>query len=169
MLFLSRHTAGVVRSAVLLLFASGLAYSSAVTVNSTVTSSGGLYDYAYSIAYTGMDDAFLIDISVAADPTAVTNIMTPAGFTSQFDSVNGLVSFLEDGSSFTSTPTSGFSFESPIAPSSSMFSASVVDSNANIYSIAGTTSAPTPEPASLYLLAFMTPVFLIFKRRLKTL
>ena len=164
-LFFPRHAGVAIRSTVLLLFASVAAYSSAVTVTPTVTSLGGLYEYAYSISYTGPDDAFLIDISVPSNPSAIFDLTTPAGFTSQFDSVNGLVSFLEDGSMFTATPTSGFSFDSYMAPGTAMFAASVVDTNGNIYTVGGTTIAPTPEPVYGYLLFLMAPALLILKRR----
>ena len=70
-----------------MLFTSLLVHASAVTLTPTVTSiGGGLYKYAYSISYSGPDDAFLIDIGVPANPAAVTNLTVPTGFTSQFDS-----------------------------------------------------------------------------------
>jgi hypothetical protein len=151
-----------------LLFASGLAYSSDVTMTPTVMSSGGLYDYAYSISYTGTDDAFLIDISVPADPAAILNLTAAPGFNDQFDSVNGLVSFLENTSTFTASPTAGFSFDSPFGPGNVMFDASVVDSSLNIYDITGLTTGPVPapEPNYLYLLAFLAPLVVLMKRRI---
>lgn len=168
MLSFSRSAVRAIRSSAILLFASVMAHAAAVTVTPTVTSiGGGLYQYAYSISYTGTDDAFLIDIAVPKSPTAITNLMTPSGFTSQFDSVLGLASFLEGTSSFTSAPTSGFSFDSPDAPGTAAFTASLLDSSFNIYTISGSTLAPTvtPEPAYLYLLAFLLPAFLLLKRR----
>jgi hypothetical protein len=167
----SRNIAGVIRSAALLLFAAALTQASAVTVDPVVTDNGGLFHYAYSISNTGADDAFLIDIPVPADPAAILDLTVPAGFKSQFDSGLGLVSFLEDSASFTATPTSGFSFDSNIGPSTVNFVASLFDSNFNISTISGTTLAPgaasTPEPNSLYLLAFAAPVFLLLQRRFK--
>jgi hypothetical protein len=160
----SRQAVRAVRSAALLLFASMIVQASAVTVAPTVTAVGGMYQYAYSISYTGTDDAFLVDIPVASDPGAVMNLTTPSGFTSQFDYVSGLVSFLENGSFFQATPTSGFSFDSYLAPESVLFNASVVGSS-GIYNVAGSTVAPTPEPAYFYLLALMAPALLFFKRR----
>jgi hypothetical protein len=164
------NAARVIRSGALLLFASALAHSASITVSPTVTNiGGGVYQYAYSITYTGTDDAFLVDIAVPKSPTAITALTAPAGFSDQFDSVNGLVSFLENTSMFKATPTSGFSFDSTFAPGTSTFVASVLDSSLNISTISGTTLAPqaaatVPEPSSLYLLLIMAPVFLLFKR-----
>jgi len=163
-----RTTARAVRPGALLLFASILAHAALVTVNPSVTSiGGGDYKYAYSISYTGTDDAFLIDISVPANPAAVYNLTVPAGFEDQFDSVNGLVSFLENTSTFIATPTSGFSFDSPDAPGTASFVASVYDSNFNIYTISGSTAAPvaTPEPSYLCVLGFMASAGIAFSRR----
>jgi hypothetical protein len=156
------------RSTVVFLFASVLTHAAVITVNPTVTSiAGGMYQYAYSISYTGTDDAFLIDISVPKDPAAITNLTVPSGFTDQFDSVNGLVSFVENSSTFTATPTSGFLFDSPDSPGAASFTASLYDSNFNIYTISGSTLAPvvTPEPSSLYLLLFMAPACFLLNRR----
>ena len=55
-----------VHSTVLLAIGSGLASASTVTVASSVTLSGGVYQYSYSITNRTPDDLFLIDISVPA-------------------------------------------------------------------------------------------------------
>jgi hypothetical protein len=162
-----RLTAVPLRSILLLLFASGLAHSSAVTVDPTVTSlGGGMYQYAYSISYTGADTAFLIDIPVPLDPAAITDLMAPAGFTPIFDSGLGLVSFLAD-SSFTAGPISGFSFDSSYGPGAAIFQTTLYDSSSNLYTLSGPTIAPvvSPEPTFLYLFAFMAPLILVLKRR----
>ncbi len=164
----SRTRVAALRSTVVFLFASVLTHAAVITLSPTVTSiSGGMYKYAYSISYTGTNDAFLIDISVPKDPAAITNLTVPSGFTDQFDSVNGLVSFVENSSTFTATPTSGFFFDSPDAPGTEPFVASVYDSNFNISTITGSTIAPlvTPEPSSLYLLLFMAPACFFLNRR----
>lgn len=155
------------RPAVLFLFASVLAYPAAVTVSPTVTSlGGGVFQYAYSISNTG-PEAVVIDIPVPASPSAVTNIIAPAGFQDAFDSVLGLVSFLEDTSSFTATPTPGFSFDSLSGPGAATFVATLFDGS----TVSGSTTAPTsaatatPEPSYFYLFSFLAPALFIIKRR----
>jgi hypothetical protein len=163
-----RTRAKVLCSSVLFLVGSIAAHGATVNVVPTVANlGGGMYEYSYNVSYTGTDDAFLVDISVPANPGAVTNLMAPSGFNYQFDSVNGLVSFLENTSTFTATPTSGFSFESPDGPGSATFVASVLDSTLNISTISGSTTAPvvTPEPASLALIGLIAPALILINRR----
>jgi hypothetical protein len=127
--------------------------ASTVTVNTTVTPTGGLFHYDYAIANGTIDDAFLVDIHVAHNPSYIQNLMAPSGFQTAFDPNLGLVSFLEDTAMFTSTPLGGFSFDSPLAPMSSTFTASLVDSSSNIYTVSGSALAPVPEPGYFAVLA----------------
>ena len=167
------YAARAFRSVAILLSAAVLSHAAMVTVTPTVTNiGGGMYNYSYSISYTGVDDAFLIDIGAPAVAGAVTNIMTPSGFTSQFDSGLGLVSFLENTSSFVSTATSGFSFNSPDAPGADAFTATILSlSLGSTYTMTGATTGPglgstlAPEPSFLYLLAVLAPASWYLKRR----
>ncbi len=166
-------TAPFVRRAVLLLLTSTLASAASITVAPTVTPASGLYQYAYSITNSTPDDAFLIDIQVPKDPSAVSNLAAPAGFKAAFDSGLGLVSFLEDTSFFGATPTSGFSFNSPDAPGSAGFQATLVAAaSGSLYTISGSTVAPAPlasvpEPEYPMLLGTGLMVFAVIGRRIR--
>ena len=127
--------------------------ASSVTVNPAVSQNGGLFHYDYSIANASADDAFLVDIHVGHNPADIQNLMAPSGFQAAFDPNLGLVSFLEDTSMFTGAALGGFSFDSPLAPMVSMFTASLVDSRSNIYMVTGSTLAPVPEPSYALLIA----------------
>jgi hypothetical protein len=146
-----------------------------VTVTPTVTAIAGGFNYSYTISETLTDstgdDVFLIDIPVVADPSAVTNRMTPAGFRSAFDSGLGLVSFIEDTSSFSSTPQGGFSFDSPFAPGSVTFAAQVLSlTTGGIYTDSGltTSAAPAPEPSYLGLFVCLAPAIFVYRRFRRT-
>ncbi len=150
---------------VLLLATSVFATAAQIVVAPSVTPIAGGYEYAYTITNNTPDDPFIIDIPVPADPTAISNLTAPAGFTSAFDSGLGLVSFLEDTNNFTSTPQSGFFFDSPDAPGSVMFQATVLSaSSGDLYTISGPTSAPVPEPASMVLCLLPAGVWFLIRR-----
>jgi len=141
----------------LLLFTSALAFGDPITVSPVVTQSGSTFHYDYSISNTTGLDLPVLDVAVTPGPT-VTNLMAPAGFQSAFDSVLGLVSFLEDTDVFSPSPISGFMFDSLVGPSSTSFTATLLDANFNVSTMSGSTigpagSAAVPEPASLWLLA----------------
>ncbi len=151
------------------------ASATTVTVSPSVTKIPGGYNYSYTIsetitAATG-DDVFLIDIPVVADPSAVTDLTAPAGFTTAFDSGLGLVSFLEDTSSFDSTPLGGFSFDSPFSPGTVAFDASVLSSTTgDIYDVSGVTTspAPSPEPSYAFLFVCLAPAILLYRQVRRT-
>ena len=148
MIAFGRMKARAIHSTLLLLLASSIAGATTVTVTPTVTHVGSLYKYAYSIVNDTPDDSFLIDIPVPKDPDAVLDLTAPAGFETAFDSGLGLVSFLENTSMFGSTPAAGFSFESPDAPGAVDFDATLLSSSSgSLYTLAGPTVAPVPEPA----------------------
>jgi hypothetical protein len=151
-----------IQAAVTLLFASVLANAATITVTPDVTLSNGLYHYAYSITNNTPDDAFLIDIPVAASPSSIENLTAPSGFMAAFDSGLGLVSFLENSSVFSSTPESGFSFDSLEGPGSVLFEASVFSNSTSlIYTVSGATLAPVPEPRWLPALGLLAPLCLL--------
>ena len=154
---------------VFLIAASPVLALASLTVSPTVTPNAGLFTYSYSVANNTPDDPFVIDIPVPKG-NAITSLMAPAGFISAYDSGLGLVSFLEDSSLFTSTPTSGFSFVSPTGPGSAMFAATTLSSSTfNLYTISGQTMAPvaataTPEPGYIGLLGLALCTVIGIKR-----
>ena len=136
-----------------------MASAATITVTPTVTTVGALFKYSYSISNTGSDDSFLIDIPVSGP---ITNLKTPAGFTSAFDSGLDLVSFLENTSMFGPTPVSGFSFQSPFAPSPVLFQATLLsNTTGDLYTLSGPTQSPVPEPGYFPLLLLMGTACLI--------
>lgn len=146
-------------STVLLVLASSLASAASVTVDPTVTLSGGVYQYSYSITNDTPDDAFLIDIPVPAKPGEITNLTAPAGFQSAFDSGLGLVSFLEDTSLFGPAPIGGFSFESLDGPGAVTFAATLLSSSTgSLYTLSGPTTAPAPTAAEIPEPIYSLPV-----------
>jgi hypothetical protein len=153
--------------AALALMTSTAVWAGTVTVTPTVTPIGGGYQYAYSITNTTPDDSFSIDIPVYAGIGEITNVMVPTGFTSDVDTGTGDVFFLEDTSFFGSTPTGGFSFDSPVAPGPVTFTATLLSAaDGSLYTISGPTvsPAPAPEPGYLGLFAFLAPTMLLLRR-----
>ena len=133
--------------AALLAATSLVATADPIVVSATVTTAGPLYHYAYVITNNTADDLILVDIPVPMDPMAVFDIVAPAGFTNAFDSGLGLVSFLEDSSFFTASPTGGFSFDSPDGPAASIFDGTLLGGG-GLYDLKGPTTSPAmvPEP-----------------------
>lgn len=151
---------------VLFLATSTFATADQVVVAPTVTPIAGGYEYSYTITNNTPDDPFIIDIPVPADPAAVTDLTAPVGFTAAFDSGLGLVSFLEDTNFFTSTPQSGFFFDSPDGPGSVTFQATVISTDTGgLYTVSGPTMAPVPEPAYLSLCILPVLAWLQMRRR----
>jgi hypothetical protein len=135
-----------------------------------VTFSSGLYHYDYSISNTSASDLFDLDINVPTDAVAGTqvirNLSAPVGFQSADDSVLGLVSFLEDTSSFTATPQDGFVFDSPFGPNNAVFTANLAPAAGGITTLTGQTLAPaTPEPGSMAVLGALAASGIFAVRR----
>ena len=142
---------------------------SAVTVNSNVSFSSGVYTYSYTITNSGtLFDIATIDLPIAPG-AMITDLFAPAGFgiISDGSPVN-LVSLFEDSDAST-TPrfapdsTNGtFSFQSPTAPSLVTFSA--LDVNGDTYT--GVTQSAVPEPSSLLFIAStLVPILASRSRR----
>ena len=97
------------------------------------------------------------------------NVTAPAGFKGFYtDSVLGLVDYTEDSAFFTTTPLSGFTYDSLVAPQSSVFTASQLDLvNGGIVTTVDTTLAAVPEPGSVALLGSLSAAacFAIRRRR----
>jgi hypothetical protein len=143
-----------------------LANAATVTLTSNVTANGNVYHYDYTIANGTADDAFLIDIPVLAN-SSIVNLAAPAGFNTAFDSGLGLVSFLEDTAMFTATPLGGFGFDSPNAPGTVTFAASLLSEAGDIYTISGNAIAPVPEPGFLWVFALLMAVALFGRSKLR--
>ena len=153
----------------LYLFAfSGAMQAALITVTPTVTPDGSLYEYDYSIINNSGDDLPVLDIAVAPG-TAILGLTAAPGFDDAYDPILGLVSLLEDTNVFGPTATSGFIFESPLAPHATTFDATLLDANFNVSTLGGSTIGPVPasapEPGYLPLLTFGVPLFLFFRRR----
>lgn len=144
-----------------------------VSVSDLVTQSGGLYHYDYTVINTSPADVLFIDIPVIPDPTAVQNPSAPAGYGISFNSGLGLVSFLEDTDPllnpqfFGSTPVSGFTYDSPFAPTATTFTAYTLDPNGNLVPVTGTVvGTVVPEPSALlaYAVCAVTGALLLRRR-----
>jgi hypothetical protein len=144
-----------------------------IIVTPTITLVSGLYHYDYSITNNTGADLFALDIAVSPDAAAGTqvirNLAAPVGFTTSQDSVLGIVSFLEDTGTFSTTPQNGFMFDSPLAPASSTFTGNLVPSSTSpgpISTQGGRTRAPvTPEPGSLAVFGALAASGLLAVRR----
>lgn len=174
-LFYGRH----VRAGLLLvpaLFLWGAAARSAraqVELLSTVTFSGGLFTYDYSVRNNTAFDLAIVSLNVAPGPdVAFLNPATfPTGFFLQYDSGLGLVSFAEDNDAATpqtfaaGSIVSGFRFQSLNQPGQSSFEALDI----NFTSFTGVTIAPVgsaiPEPGTLALGALALPGLLTLSLR----
>jgi hypothetical protein len=160
----SRMTRSVVLALTLLCFAP-LLHADPIVVSATVTQSGSIYTYDYTVTDNlppADNDVFLIDVSVPAVPGSVYGLAAPDGFKIVFDSGLGLLSFLEDTNSFNSTPVGGFMFMSLGAPGPTKFEASVLNSAYDLSTMdgatvgpgsAGTDPPPVPEPGTMLLTA----------------
>lgn len=134
-----------------------------ITVTGGVTTIGPLFQYDYTVTNNSGDDLEVLDIAVPPG-TAITGLTATAGFDDAYDPILGLVSFLENTSTFGTTPISGFIFDSLLPPGPTTFNGTLLDANFNVVTIAGFTTGPvaaaTPEPGYLLLLAFGVPLFL---------
>lgn len=145
-----------------------VALEAAVTVNSNVTSSGGIFTYSYTVSNFGTtSDLAIVDIPVG-EGVSVTNLLAPAGFGAIFDgSPINLVSLFEDenpGTPQTFAPNStsaAFSFDSVFGPGLVTFSA--IDANGDTFT--GTTQSAVPEPSSLMLVGAVGIPLLSTRRR----
>lgn len=152
-----------------LLFAACTAQAQ-VSVTPTVGSSGGLFHYDYSVTNMTGNEVILVDVDVPQDPLAVQNPTAPTGFKIAFDPGLGLVSFLEDSDLFSTTPVSGFTFDSIFGPGSTPFQATFIDpATGGLGTLPGITIGPTavPEPGSLATLAALALSGTLLLRRRK--
>jgi hypothetical protein len=125
----------------------------AITVTSSVSAVGPLFQYNYTVS-DGTGLLAVLDIAITPG-IAISGLAGPGGpsaFATAYDPVLGLVSFIENGAVFTSTPESGFIFDSSVSPSASTFGATLFDGTTG----SGNVQAPVvvPEASPLALCAF---------------
>lgn len=125
------------------LFSAGAARAQ-VTVTPTITRSGALYNYNYSVTNFTPNDLLVVNLNnLPKVAGALTNFSAPAGFQiTSYDPGVGIESFVADSQTFTPGLTfTGFSFSSLFAPGTVPFDAEdIVGGMTN-----GTTLAPVPE------------------------
>ena len=149
------------------LFSAGAARAQLqVTVVPTVTRSGALFNYSYSITNFTPTDLFIVDLNnLPKVPGALTNLTAPTGFQiSPYDPGVGIESFVADSQDFTpGVPVSGFSFSSIFGPGTIPFDAQ--DLNGSMFN--GTTLAPVPEASTLISLGagVLLLTFSVVRRR----
>jgi len=127
-----------------------------VIITPTVTSSGTLFNYSYSVTNNTDIELAVINLAVPTQPDGLTNLIAPEGFQIAYTPNEGFVSFLEGNDSATLKPfasgstISGFSFSSLFAPGSTAFDTLDIAGNTT----SGTTRGPVgagavPEPGTL--------------------
>ena len=159
----------------LVLFLLGTAAARAdFIVTPTVTFSGGLYHYDYTVTNTDAAagvELLLVDILVPDTDAAVLNLMSPSSdFVVFTDPTLQFVSFLENTIfAFGATPVSGFTFDSPFGPAPTTFGATFLDAAGDLRESSGVTVGPNasvvPGPGAIVLLASGLPALLLFGRR----
>ena len=135
------------------LFSAGAARAQVGIASGVQTTNGTLFNYSYSVTNlsTSGQDFPVITFAAPSTPGGLTNLMAPTGFQISFDPGvpgGGLVSFLEDSKSFSSTPAV-FSFTSTFAPTLSPFQAIGFDAVGNSITSSGTVFAPVPEASTM--------------------
>ena len=140
-----------------------------VVVAPTVTQTGGLYNYSYSITNFTADDLYVVNLNgLPLVPGALLNFSAPAGYeiTNPYDSGVGIESFLADNSFAPGTTVSGFSFDSIFAPSTVAFDTVSSGTAAYTGTTLGPAGAPVPETSTLVSLgAGLSALALIAVRR----
>jgi PEP-CTERM motif len=170
---LTSKTARAVRTLALSIFASAIAQAGtittiegSITVTDVVTPiGGGLFQYNYTIA-DGTADLAVLDIAVSPGVT-ISGLTAPGGtaaYMTAYDSVLGLVSFIENNAIFPSTPLAGFIFDSPVGPGASTFGVTLFGGPTG--SGSGVTGPIVPEPTSLMLCALGGAALLFWRKRL---
>jgi hypothetical protein len=123
-----------------------------ITVTSNVTAIGALFQYNYTVSDgTGLLAVLDIDVTPGIDISGLTAPGGSSAFATAYDPILGLVSFLENNAVFTSTPESGFIFDSSVSPGASAFGVTLFDGTTG----SGNVQAPVvvPEASSLALCA----------------
>ncbi len=134
-----------------------------ITVTDVVTPIGPLFQYDYTVA-DGTGQLAVLDIGVTPGIpiSGLTGPGGPADFEAAYDSVLGLVSFLENGAAFTASPEPGFIFDSPVAPGAGTFGVTLFDGNTGSGKVQGPV---VPEPSLLPLCALGGAALLFWRKR----
>jgi hypothetical protein len=142
-----------------------------ISVTAVVTSIGPLFQYDYTVAdETGQLAVLDIQVSPGVDISGLSAPGGPSAFNSTIDTVNTadgeeeFVSFLENNGTFTSTPESGFIFDSSIAPHDSKFDVTLFDATTGTGNVRGPL-VPTPEPGTLALSALVLAAIMFWRKR----
>ena len=127
-----------------------------VIVTPSLTSSGTLFNYSYSVSNHTDTELAVINLAIPTQPDALTNLVAPDGFQIAYTPNEGFVSFLEGSDPATlktfapGSTISGFSFSSLFGPGPVAFDTLDIAGNATN----GTTTGPAapgavPEPGTL--------------------
>jgi hypothetical protein len=134
-----------------------------ITVTSNITAMGPLFQYNYTVTDgTGLLAVLDIDVTPGIDISGLAAPGGPSAFETAYDPILGLVSFIENGAVFASTPQSGFIFDSSVAPGASTFGVTLFDGTTG----SGNVQAPivVPEPAALALCALGLAAILFWRK-----
>ena len=143
----------VLAGALGVLFSAGAARAQLGIASNVQTKNGTLFNYSYSVtnSSTSGQDFPVISFAAPSQAGGLTNLTAPMGFQIAFDPGvpgGGLVSFLEDSQTFSSTPAV-FSFDSTYGPTLAQFQAVGLDSVGNSITSSGTVLAPVPEAGTM--------------------
>ena len=133
------------------LFSAGAARAQ-VTLMSTVTNTGGLFNYSYSITNLTANDLLVINLNNLPRTTgALTNLKAPTGFQiTPYDPGVGIESFVADSQSFTPGVTfTGFSFSSLFGPGTVQFDTEDITGSTTSGTTRGPAVAPVPEASTV--------------------
>ncbi len=125
-----------------------------VVVAPTVTQTGSLFTYNYSITNFTSADLAIVNISgLPQESDTATNLTAPDGFQTTFDPGVGILSFsptLTSTQAFSAGSTvSGFSFDSVFSPSTVSFDTLDVNGATSAGTTLGPGGAPVPEASTL--------------------
>lgn len=145
-----------------------------VVVAPTVTQTGALFNYSYSITnFTSVDLAIVNISGLPPESDTATSLTAPTGFQTTFDSGNGIMSFSPVASTDPNAPTfgagttvSGFSFSSVFSPSAVSFDTLDANGASSTGTTLGPAGAPVPEASTLVSLGLgLSVLTLIAVRR----
>ncbi len=150
---LPRLAAALTAGALGTLLLTGTAHAQ-VLVNSTVITTGPLFNYSYSVTNLTATDLLVVNLNGLPQVSgAITNLTAPTGFIfAPYDPGVGIASFLADSATFTpGTTFSGFTFSSSFAPSLITFDTLDLDGAATTGTTLGpaASAAPVPEASTL--------------------
>lgn len=123
-----------------------------VLVTPTVTSTGSLFNYSYSVTNLTATDLLVVNLNgLPMVDGAITNLTAPTGFIfAPYDPGVGIASFLADSATFGPGSTvGGFSFTSAFAPSTITFDTLDLNGEMTTGTTLAPTAAPVPEASTL--------------------